>query len=1487
MNKNLLNEIKRINEMMGNNSNLKLLLETNGKVFDELIKKTIGWERVGRFFDDVFEGTGRKGGKLASQEASEILQRNYDDDFAKSFDELATKSKSELQSYSDSLIKKLRRGATNLTKEELALKTLLEKAAKSNEPIQLTKKEVSEIETRAISHIADKPQYKNLIDNPEGTGIIDDVSAEVQEKIAKGENVTQADIDKLISDKIDLLKNKSGEPLDPRVAAKLKQNSKSNTKYKKILSNVKNNTDYDDVSDAITRNVTGEVEKLPDDLSEMYKGIQKKIEDGEQLTQLEKQFKDSVEKWQKGEEPSLTNVRRYGEAISKNNTAEDLLNDENQRLFEEAGIGKKSFADKTNYWIDWTLGRGCKNKAASKYFCQKWNKFFEVTGIEFFVGVFQRVLKSLDDIILRVNGNIKISYSRLADTDLFQTQYKEILNNMQKIAAEKRKGWETELAREQERLIRLIETRRPTKGIKSEDIATEYKAAFLNAVDEIKKKLEGNDHLPGVKDLLDWMSKDNAQKTNAFDQLDDVITYLKLANEQGDSWFWDITPLQREIKTKSDEIIAQQEKAVIQNGEEVVENDAKKIMEKVGKSSTKMGAAFTEIFNGIKKFFGDILFQKVSNWLRYGMFTNLNAFKTVLAKYGYVGGLAIVYVKLVIAVTLVRIVGFFIETILGMLFQSVYKLTGDLTTAQTVLLIVTHPIETFKAQVLGNKESKKFLYLEFDRWREMKNNFGTGIRDIIFDPKNLTVIPIIEEIMKAITSVFYIGKNTYKALSGQENEEMQSFNSDISAINPGVRGGLPLVIVSEFIRMVGNWINGKDTIYDLEKGIQGEIDKLKGDLDKFKNQNLKELVGPNYDRYVKEYKLKKLEDISGYFTSGCLGSNAGTMKALFENYYDVNPKYLKPFNPTNQTKQDEQEIKNQAKSLEYRIRELQNTEEEDDKEKKNFDLFGFVINGEMYYLQKGPMLVNDAGEKTFLLGDNISNVIKSNNTLGNQKCCTSLGYYIAKEGTNTWYCLSSNRIMELFGGNKTVEEKVDLAQDLEAKDVFSKIEDLTKKIIAKKAEVDLAVGDVKYWIDVYNRYKVNPKRYQTTIAGAQREMGNLAKKVTELKSQAEQIQNIANTFLQKSELRKTEAMEVERKAFFQRMVNLQQYGVKVVENRLDLMDMFIKDDDILTLLNSIKESYGIYYNKSKIINEMRNTKRKYLIEDEERFGENKFDHWYDTFTFEKYDEKNNEFKEIETDTLKHGKIKNRFSDFIKNYDGDDAFVRSVIDTHPEIVRFRYLKDQADINESYTPIGLGLILQSIREARGGEYEIFSVSRQDGNWNIVKGNFTKKEMANMVLKKEIPAEKQPKKRENGLESLKKKEYEGTSKLTSNEKEGLENLPKRIKEKLKEKMQRGWTTETPPNIFSDFYDESEIKSVFNDEIKIYKLNPTKDFFDSLEKNSSHIIVKRGFCRSLTLAKKDSDITAGQKRIVSHILSKCNHKFNNRLGLKYTPIK
>lgn len=347
--------------------------------------------------------------------------------------------------------------------------------------------------------------------------------------------------------------------------------------------------------------------------------------------------------------------------------------------------------------------------------------------------------------------------------------------------------------------------------------------------------------------------------------------------------------------------------------------------------------------------------------------------------------------------------------------------------------------------------------------------------------------------------------------------------------------------------------------------------------------------------------------------------------------------------------------------------------------------------------------------------------------------------------------------------------------------------------------------------------------------------------------------------------------------------------VTVEKGLYDIRDELEKKYDlIINKFKEIKKTLGENTIKKIIMSEMKKYNRQRLFEEEEqRFGENKFDHWYDTFTFQKYDEKNNDFKDIDTDTLKHGKIKERFNDFIKNYDGDDAFVRAVVDTHPEVVRIKYLKDQANIQETYYPTGLASVLSLIRESKG-EYEIFSVSRlKGGNWHLVKGDFTQKEMSNMVLTKQVPPEKQPKQRENGLESLKKKESAGTTKLASDETEGLKDLPKRVKEKLREKMSKGWTTEVPPKVFNEFYEESELNSVFNDKIKIYKLNSTPEFFKSLKDNSSHVLIRKGFCRSMTLAERDGDISNEQRKVVNHILNKCDEKFEGKLGLSYLSKK
>jgi hypothetical protein len=153
--------------------------------------------------------------------------------------------------------------------------------------------------------------------------------------------------------------------------------------------------------------------------------------------------------------------------------------------------------------------------------------------------------------------------------------------------------------------------------------------------------------------------------------------------------------------------------------------------------------------------------------------------------------------------------------------------------------------------------------------------------------------------------------------------------------------------------------------------------------------------------------------------------------------------------------------------------------------------------------------------------------------------------------------------------------------------------------------------------------------------------------------------------------------------------------------------------------------------------------------------------------------------------------------------------------------------------------------------------------------------------MDLHKKEPKDKEEKKTENPVTGLKKKEESAISKLNQNEKEGLDELPIKVKQKVKEKLAKGWTTEKPFPFFSDFYEESEINSVFNDKIKIYKLKATHEFFESLKDNSSRIQLRRGFCKSLVKSKNDSDITSEQEKYVNHFVRKCNQKFDGKYGL------
>jgi len=281
-----------------------------------------------------------------------------------------------------------------------------------------------------------------------------------------------------------------------------------------------------------------------------------------------------------------------------------------------------------------------------------------------------------------------------------------------------------------------------------------------------------------------------------------------------------------------------------------------------------------------------------------------------------------------------------------------------------------------------------------------------------------------------------------------------------------------------------------------------------------------------------------------------------------------------------------------------------------------------------------------------------------------------------------------------------------------------------------------------------------------------------------------------------------------------------------------------------------------------------------------KFSKDAFIKWNETFTFKSEDKKNpGQYKDV---TINMQDVMEKIGHWREKYDEDDAFVRAVIATHEDVVKIMFTKGLADINESVTPRGLALVLRVIKESRG-EMEIFSVARPaNGNWFLVKGDYTQSQLANMDLEKKEPEDKEKKREMSGSEELKKKEEKAIRVLKSNEKEGLDDLPKKVREKVLEKMGRGWTTETPPSFLEKLIEKSQINTIFNDKIDIFKLDSNDDTFDAIVDNSSQIFIKRGFCRSLYIANDNANLNEKQEKVIDHILDKCDRKFGGKLGVR-----
>jgi hypothetical protein len=324
----------------------------------------------------------------------------------------------------------------------------------------------------------------------------------------------------------------------------------------------------------------------------------------------------------------------------------------------------------------------------------------------------------------------------------------------------------------------------------------------------------------------------------------------------------------------------------------------------------------------------------------------------------------------------------------------------------------------------------------------------------------------------------------------------------------------------------------------------------------------------------------------------------------------------------------------------------------------------------------------------------------------------------------------------------------------------------------------------------------------------------------------------------------------------------------------------------------------LYENKTNIMKDL--LKKIILEEEEERTL--KMKDWDEIFTFQKMDEKNpGKYTEVK---LKMDSVMDRMPHWRKKYkkecedmdncddDGeDDSFVRAVIDTHPEVVRILFTKglahltsseEQEDLNE-----GLHKLLAVIREAKSVEVEVWSVYRHpsspDKIWSLVKGDYKPKELASMDVKMQQSPQNSVKPKKNSLDELKKKESEAIKILSTDEKKGLNELPIKVRNVVKEKIKRGWTTEKPSDKLINFFKKSEVESALIDSIDIYKLKPTKEFFNFITDNKTEDSIKRGFCRSIYYVKKEIDLEGKVMERVDDILDKCQNKFDGKYGQNY----
>lgn len=1438
----------------------RLIIEDGGSKPGVKWIVTVGLEDTYKFIDNMLFRNAD--GEMSASVRNDLKQKAGNKDVIKELETLAIKRGDNLKTFIDATLKKIQDPNIKLVdKTEIALRDLLVKMEKGYGN-RLTKDEIQKFTQKQIDDSANSILNKKI---PGETKTFQDNTIDLASDLIKknaedGVKITETKLELSLKENIAILyKRKVGEEIPKEVLETTMSKIKNSDNYKKTLEGLKNYFDVD-------------VKKSLDE-------INKEIDNsGLPLSKV------------KAEISRTTKVQYFLKKLAMNDS-----------------------------WITY---------------------IFAFIRLDKWVEINQLYLKQIIQ-----SRNLRGAVDVEEELHKKLTKMREILNAMAKTKF--LKGGEKAIQKERElyylELEKEIKTLRDYKRINDEgEVGLDKRInEIYNLFEQAlrKSKNEDPDDNTGAVSLYDWFTErgtNNLTKLNTLEETFETVINARKSKSDTNAWEdalsilykWKTTYKQENLRGWSDD------PEIINKTYENVEKNMEIIFGKAevskGFFSTRPGriisTLLSTLLNLITGGIGQILKyagNMIVNFARNGVFTSPQFMEKMFFKHGYPKGALILIARWIIIYSVVLPVLRWIRDNLYMLAEAIInKLpnkpdglnasnvgTWSAYILKVILQTILYcfsigPIDGI-GQWFGVPEAQK----ELAEFQDDLDEFRSGVvNSLLKDMQNglvsvvgkvfgtlLSPTPILEYILKILVGAkvgvtyLFTGK-----LSKTDIELLQQDIAFLSAPAPEIVSET----IFDFVKFYAKAKNDTTDLFQLNnidqelKRLQNEIiNKSNAKVEAALDETNKTLLSERMDNAKKKIK----EYVIGPDYVGPDLITESEYKLLTEKgFLTYNPNYLK-----NITGDDE--VKNAE--AQYSIRQMVknsnfNTIDE------NTAPIGILVDKIFY-----PYIV-DYGIANDYSGSRLA--------YGNNYYAPHFWDPVNKKIVSLKYMA----VHYLMSNSAKVQES--LNQTLKTDDLFNDLTSVTNELNKDIQNYRNIVGykDKKGTVDMWYSYLIQnsyqgqgrmPKlgfnKYKFELALKNYNEAK-TKGLEKLKRIGERM-TIVNSYIEKFTIWANSLSNLNRKkdlALLKSYVStLDEYEIpneeyeKEVPSGKELTDATGKVTEVLHKIKIIKmvppENKFIGENtivKKNIINERyllgnRNMRSRYIFEneDEQRFGENKFDHWYDTFTFQKYDEKSGDFKDIETDSLKHGKIKERFNDFIKNYDGDDAFVRAVVDTHPEVSRFKYLKDQANIQEVYYPTGLASILSVIRESKG-EYEIFSVSRQKGgNWNLVKGDFTQKEMSNMVLTKQIPPEKKPKERENGLESLKKKEATGTNSLRNDEKEGLKNLPKKVKEKVQEKISRGWTTEIPPKVFKDFYEESEISSVFNEKIPIYKLEATPEFFRSLQKNSSHVLVRRGFCRSLLMAKNDSDINSEQRKVVNHILSKCEDKFEGKLGLRYLSKK